>query len=269
MSSSSSQLKNEPSSSSSSSSSSMVSPQFSVTILNNNSNTTTTTQQQQQRQQRQQQQQSNRIRNIINANTNANTNTNTNKASSSEMLLNYFWTTIDEIHFPTVSVPCIYRQVSLDNNNSNNNSNSNKKELIPYVCVRIIERSILTHFEHMNSTRIKAYGCLLSVPCTQDEVNLLNEINTKDFNFGVETFSARCDSMVKLSDFREFYRILIETCPVKATSTLYRRPLMTTTTTTTTPQQLTTFQLQPSTWPNLQVNSKKKHILFLIHSWGG
>jgi hypothetical protein len=242
-----SQLKNEPSSLSSSSSSSTS---FSLTTLNNSTSTSTSTLQQQQSS-------SKRIRNI-------NTNTNTNK--SDLLLLNYFWTTIDEIHFPTVSIPCIYRRQSLTSTSTStlvNDNDTKNKIMIPYVCVRIIERSILTHFEHMNSAEIKAYGCLLSVPCTHDEVMLLNEINTKDFHFGVETFSTRSDSMVKLSDFKEFYKILIDTCPVKATSTLYQRPPLTMTTATQQQQQLTTFQLQPINLPSLQVNQMS----FIIFSY--
>ena len=97
---------------------------------------------------------------------NTNTNTNTNKqmpSPKSKPLLDYYWTIIDEINFPTVAIPCIYRV------NTISNGNDNKETMLPYVCVRIIERSILTQFENMNSPEIKAYGCLLSVPCNQDE----------------------------------------------------------------------------------------------------
>ena len=175
-----------------------------------------------------------------------NNNTNTNKPPNppnSKPLLDYYWTIIDEIHFPTVAIPCIYRAITISNN-----GNDKKETMLPHVCVRIIERSILTQFENMKSPEIKAYGCLLSVPCNQDEVDLLNEINTKDFNFGVEAFDVNRDSMVKLNDFRDFYNILIASCPVKSTSLVYNRPQQQQ------QQQMTTIQLQPIS--NLQVNLK-------------
>ena len=169
------------------------------------------------------------------------------QATPKPKLLDYYWTTIDEKNFPTVALPCIYRQQA---HTSAQKEDTTKD--IPYVCVRIIERTILTQFEHMNSPEIKSYGCLLSQPCTQSEVDLLNEINTKDFNFGVEAFDTQRDSMVKLSDFLQFYNLLITTCPVKATSTVYQgslQPILQSRLQQ--PTKMTTIQLQPI--PTLQV----------------
>ena len=121
-------------------------------------------------------------------------------------LLNYYWHTIDEKRFPTVALPCIYRQ-------------SNDGTKIKYLNVRIIERTILSQFESMNSEEIKKHGALLSVCCTPAEIKLLNEINTKDVNYGAE-FNSK-DSMVKLDDFLKFYEILSRTCPIKTDSLVY------------------------------------------------
>lgn len=115
-------------------------------------------------------------------------------------LIKYYWHTLDPLRFPFVSVPCLYRR---DN--------------IKYLNVRIMELEILNEFEHMNSTEVARAGPLVAWPCTQAEIELLNEISINYLKYGIR-FKQAQDTLVSLVDFLKFYDALARTCPVKANS---------------------------------------------------
>ena len=124
-------------------------------------------------------------------------------------LVPFKWHTIDEQRFPTISLPVLLRQ-------------EEGHHLTKYLSVRLIETTILSKFEHLNSDEIRAHGNLMSVSCETAEVSTLNDINENHVSLGI-TFNEK-DTLVKLEDFLKFYEILSRTCPIKK-----QQPAMTTT----------------------------------------
>lgn len=110
-------------------------------------------------------------------------------------LLNFFWETIDNVNFPHIALPFIFRD--------------NEK----YFSVRMIERAILSEFQNILSEEIKRYGHLASVNLSEAEANTFNEINSEhlQMKYGKERYTVQ-DSMVKSNTFMEFYDILRRTC---------------------------------------------------------
>ena len=110
----------------------------------------------------------------------------------------FHWETIDPQKFPNISLPWIYRD--------------NEK----YLSVRMIENTILSKFESLDTPEIKQHGELQSVLCSQAEYMLFNEINIHhcDQLFGTEHFNDK-DGMVKLDDFKRFYEVLKSSCKTK------------------------------------------------------
>jgi len=114
-------------------------------------------------------------------------------------IIQYKWYTIDEARFPSISLPCLQRR--LENGT-----------VAKYLCVRLIEATILMQFENLDSEEIRNHGRLNSVSIDTDEIHVLNEIN-EHFNFGL-TYN-QDDTLVKLEDFLVFYEILSRTCRIK------------------------------------------------------
>ena len=99
------------------------------------------------------------------------------------------WITIDEELFPDVCMPRL-----LHNN-------------VEYLSVRIIEFEILTHFVEINSPEVIAYGRLQSENLNELDCQALNESNNFVGGKYGQQFTTD-DSMVKVSDFLEFYNII-------------------------------------------------------------
>ena len=117
----------------------------------------------------------------------------------------FHWETIDPQKFPNISLPWIYRD--------------NEK----YLSVRMIENTILSKFESLDTPEIKQHGELQSVLCSQAEYMLFNEINIHhcDQLFGTEHFNDK-DGMVKLEDFKRFYEVLKSSCKTKEEANLVK-----------------------------------------------
>ncbi len=111
----------------------------------------------------------------------------------------FFWTVIDKIKFPSLSIPYLL-----------------KNDDVKYLSVRIIERTILSKYENNYSDEVKQFGSLNSELCTESDVVVLNEINDDHLNkeYGHEPFTIQ-DTLVQLKDFLEFYEILSRTCRTK------------------------------------------------------
>ena len=101
-------------------------------------------------------------------------------------LVSYCWYTVDEQKFPQISLPCLSRH--------------EEGARVQYLSVRIIENTILSQFEHLNSQEIADYGNLISVSCEPAEVDLLNDINDNHVPYGAR-FTDK-DTLVKLEEFK-------------------------------------------------------------------
>jgi hypothetical protein len=110
------------------------------------------------------------------------------------------WIEIDKELFPNISIPRLIR----DNEE--------------YLSVKIIEVDILNEFKKIDSPEVRSYGRLNSINLNENECNELNKINNdvghryKEKN--KETFTTD-DSIVKLSDFMEFFNIMKQSCVLK------------------------------------------------------